>query len=106
MSAAQQGKRAAGENRPDAMGRDSRLRLVLAVVLLVCAGEAVAAPMSLGPFRPEPALTLYIVSDGEPCALSVTYTKGGRDGGDRLLTRLFDADEKLIFREYETPEPD
>ncbi|MFQ5808692.1 MAG: hypothetical protein ACE5JM_03645, partial [Armatimonadota bacterium] len=46
------------------------------------------------------------VSDGEPCALSVTYTKGGRDGGDRLLTRLFDADEKLIFREYETPEPD
>jgi hypothetical protein len=82
----------------------ARRGIPLAVVVLAFGAALQAEPVSLGSFRPEPAVTLYLVSDGEPCAVTVAFTGGGREGGDRLLTRLYDADEKLIFREYETPE--
>ncbi len=66
-----------------------------ALALVLAAGRAEST--DVGTFRLEPAATLYVVSDGKPCRVRVTFSPGPRPGDDWLLTRSFDANEKLVF---------
>ncbi|MCF7839140.1 MAG: hypothetical protein K9N49_10985, partial [Candidatus Marinimicrobia bacterium] len=67
---------------------------------LVRAEAPPASWATLGAFRPSPALTLYVVNDAEETAGRLAIRRGPRNEGDRLMVRVFDADEKLAFRQY------
>ena len=73
-------------------------------VLLLAAGPASAAEgPALGPFRPAPAVVLYLVSDGKPCAITLSARLGARPAADRLMVRQFDPDESLVAWRYHDP---
>ena len=65
------------------------------VALVMTTTVATSSPVGL--FRLDPATTLYVVCDGGECRVKVTFTPGPRAGNDWLLTRAFDADERLVF---------
>ena len=73
------------------------MRSLACFFLMPLAGLSASAAHTVGTFRLEPAATLYIVSDGNPCRVTVRYAPGPRKGDDVLLTRAFDANEKLAF---------
>ena len=50
-----------------------------------------------------PAATVYILADGKPCTVRLVAQKRIHDGAARLMVRLFDADERLIFWQYVEP---
>jgi hypothetical protein len=62
------------------------------------------APITtLGVFRPAPALSLYVVGDGQPCPTRLVVRRRFMDMGDRLMLRVFDPDEKLMLWQYLEP---
>ncbi|HEY3376827.1 MAG TPA: hypothetical protein VGL77_04970 [Armatimonadota bacterium] len=61
------------------------------------------AATTLGPFLPNPALTLYLVADGKPTTARITVRRGPRAEGDRLMIRAFDPEERLSFWQYLEP---
>lgn len=67
---------------------------------LALAWPGVAAPESLGEFRPRPAATLYLIADGQPATLTVSLAQGSGQAPERLLVRLLDPDEQAVGREY------
>ncbi|MBN1671749.1 MAG: hypothetical protein JXR37_11980 [Kiritimatiellae bacterium] len=79
--------------------------LLTALLVLAGAGECSAAPappIAMGPFQPRPALALYLVTDGRPCALRARVS--GK--GERVSIRLFDPDEKVLARRFAYPVSD
>ncbi|MBM3882678.1 MAG: hypothetical protein FJ387_23640 [Verrucomicrobia bacterium] len=54
----------------------------------------------LGPFAPQPAFTMYVVSDGGVGPAKVTIRRGVRPERDRLMIRAFDQEERLSFWKY------
>lgn len=66
-------------------------------------GTTVAARTVIEGLRPAPALTVYYVNQ-EPDAIGRIGIQSGRDrSGDRLMIRMFDPDEKLVFWQYVEP---
>jgi hypothetical protein len=83
------------------------LGTALSVLLASQAAETAAPPapaprVTLGAFRPSPALALYInVTDAATGRLTVR--RGARREGDRLMLRVFDPAEQLTFWQYLEP---
>ena len=73
-----------------------RILIALSLLLALRAG----AQTTLGPFVPTPSLTLYVVGDGIPTTARVTINRYGPNAiEDRIMVRVFDPEEKLIFKE-------
>jgi len=65
--------------------------------------QAQDAKALIGPFLPQPAAALYLISDGEPVKARLTVRNGSKPDGDRLLVRAFDPDERLSAWKYAEP---
>lgn len=86
------------------MKRIATIVLILAAAL--SAAIAIAAPTdTIGPVHVEPACTVYILSDGSPCKVRVTYEPyavgWNRHAGEQILTRLYAPDEEPAFWKYD-----
>ncbi|HEY3380108.1 MAG TPA: hypothetical protein VGL77_21750, partial [Armatimonadota bacterium] len=62
-----------------------------------------SAATTLGPFLPNPAFSLYLISDGKPVSARLTIRRGPRAEGDRVMVRAFNAQEQLTFWQYVEP---
>ncbi len=69
---------------------------------LHCTGvsEPGRLPARIGLFRPAPALSVYLVSDGSPCAAQIGFREGAEAEHHRLLVRALDPAEQLSFWRY------
>ena len=79
------------------------LCLLATIAALTASSHAQAADgdaVSLGPFSPSPALTIYLVNDGTATPVHLTLRRGAAVAGDRILLRAFDADEKNTRWQY------
>jgi hypothetical protein len=83
----------------------------IAVLLLVGMSWANAKTAGLtekvkriGPLFPSPAMALYVVKDSDaPTTARLAVRQAGLKQGDRLMIRVFDPDEELIFWHYVEP---
>ena len=94
--------------RPEAIARFKLIimpiyRLLIFAISLLFAIKA-DAQTSIGPFVPKPALTVYVVGDGKPATARVMIKRDpASTEGDRIMVRVFDPEEKLIFKKYIEP---
>ena len=77
-------------------------RILTFAISLLLATQAGAQTL-LGPFVPKPALTVYVVGDGKPATARVTIKRFPPSLEDRIMFRVFDPEEKLIFKEHREP---
>lgn len=56
--------------------------------------------MVMGPFSPSPALSLYVLGDGQPVEVRLRVSKGSKAHGERVLLRVFDSEEKPVYWQY------
>ena len=77
-------------------------RILTFAISLLLATQAGAQTL-LGPFVPKPALTVYVLGDGKPATARVTINRFPKSLEDRIMFRVFDPEEKLIFKEYREP---
>lgn len=77
--------------------------VLAAAVICVTPPCAAADRVTLGPFLPQPALTVYLVHEGGPAAVRFKLNRGERAEGDRVMLRLFDPDERLAAWQYVEP---
>lgn len=75
------------------------LATVLTLLLLGFANGADAQEFKIGPFKPRPSATLYLVVPRDMVARVNVLTPGS----DRLMIRAFDPEENLSFWEYTEP---
>lgn len=74
----------------------------LGAIVLFGSVSLSSATMVLGPFRPRPVLTVYLVVDKAPVNVHLDMRCIDRSkGGDRIMVRAFDPEEKLSFWQYE-----
>ncbi|MCC7494438.1 MAG: hypothetical protein IT204_18925 [Fimbriimonadaceae bacterium] len=72
-----------------------------AVLFLVLAIPAPGrAEVALGTFTPAPACTLYVVGDGQPLTLRLQVKQTQTRETERLLVRLYDPAERLVWRRW------
>ncbi len=75
----------------------------LFVAVSAMADTASGKEMELGPFRPSPAMSLYLVTEAETTGCRLTARRGWRQEGDRLMIRTFDQEERLSYWQYLEP---
>lgn len=72
--------------------------------LLICAlivfGFGIANAAEIKGLMPEPALTVYIVNEKENSKLTIKIRKANKKTGERLMVRVFDPAENIVFRKY------
>lgn len=76
------------------------IRRIVTLTISLLVAVTAGAQTSLGPFVPKPALTIYIVGDGQPATAHVTINRASPSVADRIMFRVFDPDERLISKQY------
>lgn len=67
------------------------------------AAETAGQRVTLGIFRPSPALSLYVINPADSATGRLTIRRGARREGDRLMIRVFDPEERLTLWQYLEP---
>ena len=70
------------------------------LTLVGCVNPCSARVVQLGPLRPAPSVALYVVGDGQPCQARLLIREGEKPQAHRILVRVFDPDETLVFWRY------
>jgi hypothetical protein len=62
-----------------------------------------ASNSRLGPFLPQPVLTLYIIAHGKPAWARLIIHIGEKKVPERLMVRVLNPDERLVLWQYAEP---
>lgn len=73
---------------------------IVPFVGLFIALVSASAETLVGRFALRPVVAVYVVADGQPCRLHLTVRQGSRPAPERVMVRLFNPAEQVLYRRY------